>query len=553
MSSLATPSGWQTAWQSGNPVVRGFYANEAGDWHPGLRSPGSWKPLDPAEIAEWKGWLASHGVDAAQMGGVDALADASALAVITGQQAGAGLGPLYSLFKALAARRWADEVAAETGRPVVTLFWVASDDHDLEEVRRAVWQGSDGQLVEADLAAPDQVGDRSVWRQPLDRAATEALMAQLQASTPPTEFRPAVIEALQQAFAPGATFESQFVSLAVRWLLPLGIIPIVPRLGFMRRRALPILRRELLSHAETSALVRSQGDALRGLGGEPLLHRKGSEVNYFLDCDGIRAALSVGESGVIEARSPVDKSRILGRWAPAELMALAESEPERFSPNAILRPLVQDLALPTVAYVGGPGEILYHAQLGPLYGAFGVHRAALLPRPNLHLLDTKTLKAMGKLGLSVESLGTGADPTVGLEQAVDDPLLAAYQERVAGLQAHVAELKSFLAGAVPDQSVERSHEKLAGAVETGLSKLGERVTLAIAARDEDRHRSIAKVRGALFPHGQPQERVVGAIAPLLVNYGPGILAQLLEVLPLRSNGFAAVNLAELASQRKAAP
>ncbi|MBI1293079.1 bacillithiol biosynthesis cysteine-adding enzyme BshC [bacterium] len=550
MTAYPSPANWQKAWLAGDSIPQRFFRNQPFDWAAGVREVGAWTPLDDAAVEEWKALLIPHVADAGSLAPIDQLRCPDALVVVSGQQAGAGLGPLYSLFKALAAGRWAREVAAQTGRPTVALFWVASDDHDLEEVRRAAWLGGDGGLRESDLAADSADGSRSVWREKLDSAKVAAFLEEFEAGTPPTEFRPTVLELLRQAFIPGATFESQFVRLACRLLLPLGIVPIVPRLRFLRERAADLLALEIDHSAKTNANVMAQADALRAVGVEPLLHRRGNELNFFVDIDEIRAPISRREDGLLVARSPIDKGVELASWSEGELLTLLRSEPGRFSPNAILRPLVQDSALPTVAYVGGPGEILYHAQLAPLYAQFGVHRAALLPRPNLFLLDTKSTKALQKLGLSPESLSTGSDPTASLATA-SSPLLDKHDGQAAAVEAALAELKKFLAEEIPDQAVERSFEKLAGAATTGLERLRERVAASIASRDEERTRSAAKLRDVLFPKGTPQERILTPLAPLLVNYGPGIVARLYEEMPLRETEFVALSLAAISQPAEA--
>jgi bacillithiol biosynthesis cysteine-adding enzyme BshC len=542
MGSLASANDWQLAWQAGDPRVSAFYHGPCCQWEAGVRpaGAGAWVPLTDDDLAEWRALLPGRG----PLPELDALRDPETLVVITGQQAGAALGPLYVLYKAMAARRWADRVASVTGRRTVALFWVASDDHDLDEVRRAVWLTKEGELRRQDLATPGALGHRSVWREPIHSPAAEQLIADLAAGTTASEFQPVILRALEEAHRPGATFESAFLDLFCRWLLPLGIIPLVPRLGFIRRRAVPVLEREVDAFVETNRQVQQAGEAIRTLGPAPLLHRKGHELNFFVDVGEIRARLHAQPGGRMAAVGPGGES--VASWSAAELKQLLAEEPGRFSPNAILRPLVQDAALPTVAYVGGPGEILYHAQLGGLYERFGVHRAALLPRPRVLLLDARAERSAAKLGLTPEQL---SDPESLQAAATDQAALGEFAARTARLREEAAALSEWLGANARETGVQRSAEKLQQAIDGGLDRLSERVTQHLATRDADRARHVERLRSTVVPGGEPQERVISSLSPLLIQYGPDTLAAILTRLEIESSTLQVLPLSRLAANK----
>ena len=406
-SPLKSAMAWQEAWKTGREEVLSFHASAP--WEiPAARM--SNLPLLTAEdLGEWEGFLSSLGIGTPRKD-LDQLSHPGAMVVVTGQQAGALLGPLYVLFKALGARLWADEIARTSGRPCVPVFWVASDDHDLQEVATFSWQGEDDSLHAVNLADGQSRGERSVHREDIRPALIEPLLAKLEATSRETEFRPGILADIRAALE-AKNFEAQFLELFRRWLVPLGIVPIVPRLGFLRRKAIPLFQQEIERAGESSQIVLAEGKKLEAHGMTAPLHRAGNEINFFVDMGEIRCRV-LFENGTFKALSPHGK-KVLGQWNAAQLGELLTSEPERFSPNAILRPLVQDLALPSAAYIAGPTEFVYHGQIGPLYEHFGVGRPAVFPRPNAFLLEPRHSRAFSKLGLSPsELLKSGAQQVI---------------------------------------------------------------------------------------------------------------------------------------------
>lgn len=535
-----TASEWVQRYAAGDADVAGFYATRAFEPATARRNT---NPLSAEELAEWKGWLGERGM-AALGAEAEKLADPEALAVVTGQQAGAALGPLYVLYKAIGAKRHADAVAKATGRPCAAVFWIASDDHDVDEVSEAVWLDAQGAVQSRALARVDAPKNRSVFREEIDHAAAVQLAEEL------TQLGGGnwdAAEALRAALRPGATFEDQFAALFARWLAPLGIVPVVPRLGFLRRRALPILRRELAACAETNRIVRAAGERIGALGFEPPLHRKGDEVNFFAEVGGVRAKLAVrGEE--IAAFDPVSGAE-LARWTAAEIAALVEAGPGRFSPNAILRPLVQDAAFPTAAYVGGPGEVIYHAQLGGLYAAFDVPRPAVVPRPSVLLVEPRAEKALRKLGIehpdyagmTAESLDhaiAAAAPRVAGREAADNA--------IAGFELALHQLAHEVSAAVQDPAVAKSLEKLHAANETAIGKLRERIAFHFDSRDADRTRHRQRAMDALFPRGAPQERTLGVATLLGTMNGIAAIPQIAAAIDERRAGVQPIILSELA-------
>lgn len=541
---------WQEAWKSADARLTPFHRTVAWEWKP-VASARLDRPapgISATAAAEWKAWLAPYVEDQSLLSPIDELTGQGALAVVTGQQAGVALGPLYALYKALGAKHWAARIAADTGKPCVPVFWVASDDHDLREIEEATWLGTDGRKQALRFINPPNVYTQSAFRTPLPADSVKVLLERLEETTTNSEFRPGILEALNRSFQAGErTYESHFVSLLCQWLLPLGILPLVPRLGFVREAARPLIAREIALFAETNQIVKDAGERIRAIGLDPPLHRGGDELNFFVEVNGVRGKVT-HVADRFEVREPSEGKQLLATHSSAELLQLVEKEPGRFSPNAILRPLVQDAALPTVAYIAGPTELVYHGQIGGLYDGFQVTRPAVFPRPNVALLEGRVEKAAKKLGLPVTALAT--QDRAALEAAIiaaasGGEASSGFAAKVATLEHALRELEKHLQGMTQDTGVVKALERLSSSVATGTEKLKERVAFVLSTADADKAAARERVLEALFPGGDLQERSIGLLSPLLMQNGAVVIERLYNAIDYTAPGMQAIPMATL--------
>jgi len=387
-------------------------------------------------------------------------------------------------------------------------------------------------------------GGRPVYREAFGPDRAGAIIDAWLESTRETEFRPGVEEFLRrETRRPGATWESQFIATIVHWLGFTGIVPVAPRLGWVRRRSAAIMRMEIEAGGETSRILAGDGEALESSGAKHLtLHRRGNEANFFLHegdarlkvewRDGAAAALAAGEV-----------ARIL---EGTELLDLLVSDPGSFSPNAALRPLVQDAALPTVAYIGGPSEVLYHAQLRGLYDRFRVFRPAVIPRPSLLLVEPRGRRLAERLGIPMEELGS-IDPEAIQARAAEAGDAAGLRGDVARAcdeaEQALAAILDRLGSELPDTGVLKAAGKLREGLEKGREVLAKRLDEAILRRGGEAQQQAERLIGAIRPGGQPQERSIGWLAPLLTNYGPEAFERIAGRLDHRVPGMQVIDLA----------
>ncbi|MDK2971757.1 MAG: bacillithiol synthase [Candidatus Sumerlaeota bacterium] len=531
---------------------------EAASWYPctlqgvaghaSRRSEHAPAPLRTEEVEEWSAWLEAHAAPPAVLENAARLGRSGTLTVVTGQQAGLFGGPMYTLYKAAGAILWARELKEKLGTEVVPVFWVASDDHDFEEVATHAWLDGAGELRR--WTGRDEAGleGAPVAERRLSPEQIDAFIADFRASVPPGEFVDELTSALEELRAPNSLgWEAQFVRLLLRWLGGAGLVPVVPRLEWLRRRAAPIMQREIEHGTATSRALIDAGARLRDLGAESgVLHRNGDEANFFLRLDGVRLKV-VWENERLAARHP-STGETVRTFTREELAGLLADSPGVFSPNAALRPLVQDAVLPNVAYIGGPAELIYHAQIGPLYEAFEVFRPAVLPRPRALLLETRIARLLEKVGIGLdECLAGGPDQLRrdAARRADSSGLRERIQADIARAAEAIRQLEATITEATGDTGLRSAAEKLHQGFEKGSSTLAQRTDAFLERRHGDITAQADRIAAGIWPGGSPQERATGALSPLLRTGGPESPMRLLDLLDHHATVLQVIDAARL--------
>jgi len=452
------------------------------------------------------------------------LADSGTVAVVTGQQAGLFGGPLYTLLKAVTAIQLARRVEAEHGTPAVAIFWVDAEDHDWEEVRTAKVLDAELAVRQVALSPLDGAGHRPIASLVLD-GGVESTMAALQQALAPSEFTGEMLERLRRHYAPGRSMATAFAGWLDELLGQAGLVVYESADPAMKPLAADVFTRELGNPCRTAQLARETGALMRTLGHAPQVEPvEDSVALFYLDGDGRRSIRRRGKDFVIG-----DTTKPAG-----DLTAEAESHPERFSPNVLLRPLVQDRLFPTVCYVCGPSELAYQAQLGGVYREFGVEVPLLYPRVTATLLDSAAVRFLDRSDVPLEALHAQDESALnrllesqlppGIETALNETERQ-IAERATSLKAAVTPIDPTLVGAV-DTTVDRIRET--------LQTLHTKIIHATKRKDETLRRQFTRTRTLAFPGGHPQERVLN-LAFFVNRYGPVLCDRLIEQLPLETD------------------
>jgi bacillithiol synthase len=456
------------------------------------------------------------------------LADAQTVAVVTGQQAGLFGGPLFTLLKALTAIRLAERVREEQGVPAVAIFWIDSEDHDWDEVKSC--HVLDGELAMRPLSAgnPPAAHQGPVAGVTLDEAIS-ATLAELEAALPPTEFSPQILESLRRAYRPGAGMAEAFAQWIEQVLGSRGLIVYDASDPAAKPLAAKVFERELAHPGETSRLAKEAGAALEARGYHAqVTPQDGSVALFHLNSP----STSLGASGR-EVIRPEGGSFVVGeRSEPADaLLARVRTEPQRFSPNVLLRPLVQDTLFPTVCYVAGPNELAYLGQLGRVYEAFGIPMPLMQQRASATIVDSNAMRFLSKHDVAFESLR--AQDEAALNALLESQLPPSVEGSLHDALRAIEERMSVVAAEVPqiDPTLEGAARSTLTRMLDDLKKLHAKIIQAAKRKDDTLRRQYHHARAQVFPGGHPQEREIGFIY-FLNKYGPTLVDRLSDELPL---------------------
>ena len=450
------------------------------------------------------------------------LADKDAVAVITGQQAGLFGGALYTLLKAITAIQLARKVSAKHGIAAIPVFWVESEDHDWDEVRTAHVLDSDLHPRDVTLANLEGAGERPVAQLTLDEAIQTAL-DELQGQLAVTEFTDELMARLRKHYRPGQRMGQAFAAWIDDLLGRHGLVVFEASDPAAKPIVADIFRKELEQPCHTACLAKETGEKMRALGHAPQVEPSEDSVALFYLGNGGRQSIKRREGGGYTVGDETFEAAIL--------QAEAIAHPERFSPNVLLRPVIQDRLFPTICYVAGPSELAYQAQLGAIYEAFGVQVPLLYPRANATILDSAALRFLERWQLPLEVLH--AQGEIALNKLLESLLPAALESGLEGLVADVATrldgLKSVIAEV--DPTLTGATDTTRDRMQDMVKSLHAKIIHASKKKDETLRRQFMRTQALAFPHAEPQERVVDL--PFFVNrYGQAVVDRLLEGLPL---------------------
>ncbi|HET7565794.1 MAG TPA: bacillithiol biosynthesis BshC [Gemmatimonadaceae bacterium] len=425
-------------------------------------------------------------------------ADGAGIVITTGQQPGLFGGPIYTWSKALSALALADELEAMTGIPVAPVFWAATDDTDFAEAS-VTHVAVPGGVETLTLPAPTVEG-ASMRATPLGDVSTLLEELRLGAgSAASTE----VLELARASYSREQTVGSAYLRLLRALLEPLGIAVLDAAHPAVRGVSLPIVLRALQHGESIDAAVRTRSAELQDAGYTPqVAHVPGLTVVH----ETVRGT---------RRRVPLTAARALTTSAHGEL-----------GPNVLLRPVVERSILPTAAYVAGPGELAYFAQVSAVAEAIGAPTPLVVPRWSGLILEPHIERILQRRALAIDEL---RDPHAAETRLARAQLPAALRSVLEHWRANVDHSMRDLRRAVDDGGG-ASEPLLSSRVVEGverdmmrrLDRLERRAVASIKRRDHDLLRDIATARGALWPLGKPQERMLNLL-PMLARHGMRVL------------------------------
>ncbi len=468
-----------------------------------------------AELLEYQAIIGA--ADAACVN-VRLLADPTTPVITAGQQPGLLTGALYTPYKAITAINIAHNLSAELGRPVVPVFWLGTDDDDRAEVDHCGWRTHSGDITTVQYPSdPDSPGI-PVGDLPLG-AAGETVLAQLEPLLAGQPYAEEVREMLTATLRESADFGEWCARLLAQLFSGMGLVICDPRRPAMRRLAAEVLRREIAAPLATTRALAASVEQVHALGYHPALTKPAEICNFFL-LDGTRQRVTFAD----------ELFHCAGlSYTPAALLQLAEQAPEKLLPNAVLRPLVQEYIFGSTAFVAGPNELCYWAELSPVFAALDIPMPAVIARAGATLIRPNNARALRHWG--AEPL----DLLHKYEELRAAELRAAAPPESAQAFAHARELVDELgttlahaAGAV-DATLAQSALGMRQRLLNEVEKLEHKTLKAVDRRSSEVTAKLQQVRTALFPGNGLQERTLN-IFSVMALAGPGFPAILQRAL-----------------------
>jgi bacillithiol biosynthesis cysteine-adding enzyme BshC len=445
-----------------------------------------------------------------------------AAAVVTGQQVGLFGGPMFAIYKALTAVKLAEEATA-AGVDAVPVFWLATSDHDLAEVNHVSIPGPDG------LRRTLSTSSHGVAGAPVSdvRLGEEILPVVEEAASLLGDSE--ATQLLRESYRPGETLGSAFARLCARLFSSWGVILLDASDAELHRIAEPIYRSAVERAEELDAALLTRGQALESAGYHQQVKVTASSVLLFAMHEGGRTASHRRDGSNKVAEFVIGGEPGAQKLSSTDLLDRIASAPENFSPNVLLRPVVQDYLLPTLAYTGGAAEAAYFAQVGAVYEIILGRVTPIVPRFSATLVEPKVQRWLGHYGIAVSDAFQGLEA---LRQTLASRTLpAGLQEAFERANKSVEESFSGLKEALTklDPTLVEASQTGASKVKYQLDRLRERAMAAELRRSEVVSRHAGALSQALYPENALQERGVAGIY-FVARHGMELLRGLHETL-----------------------
>lgn len=455
---------------------------------------------------------------------IDLLAQSNSIAIVTGQQLGIFGGPLYTIYKTITAIKLSNhlkEIYPEYN--FIPIFWLEADDHDFDEARNFSVLDNENILLnlQYDDGLAEEINRGSIGHLKFNENLNKVFET-LSSSLRDTEYKASLIDFLKTIYYPGRTFLECFQELMINLFDEYGLVVFNPLDAEVKRILIPVFKKSITEYFEHSIELVQRSAEL-----EEVYHAqvKVKAINMFYLEENERLLIEPTDSGDYRLRGKRKK------FSKEEILNQIEMNPEKFSPNVLLRPICQDFLLPTGFYIGGPGEVSYFAQVNPLYNLFEIEEPFIYPRAGATIVEQGVNQVLQKLNLSLVDIFDEEEVLIkNLVNASSDlnldSLFTESKEELSKTFQKIAERITAI-----DKTLGELSEKSRQKVEQTIDYLKNKASEAEKRKYDTSIRQLKKVRNVLYPNGNIQEREINFI--YFVNkYGMDILKWMFNELAI---------------------
>lgn len=456
------------------------------------------------------------GVGESNRTGLQALAGEEAVTITTGQQLGFYGGPLFAVYKILSTIYLSDKLTRDTGRKVIPVFWLADEDHDYEEIAEVLLPRNK-KMERIRHAGSGNIG----------HAAGHIILGEsfrdfrrkVHEMLPQTDFKNELFDLLDSCYEPGKSIRTAFAQLVSSLFSHHGLIVAGSNHAGIKRHVSACIRQAISDRAEIQRLLEEQSGKIAKdyhqqvtITDSLLFWHDPKEGRVRLDC----------QDGIWERAPGI-------RFSTSGLVNLAEENPAAFSPNVFLRPVIQDTLLPNIAYVGGPAEVAYHAQMKPLYGHFGMNAPFLACRLTATLMEPSVGRYLKDLPFEFPDYAMRREDLESqyvrsLEDASVENRFSEWKSRVDQLTEEMLQKLD-----IRDPGLLKAASAATKEHCKSIERLENKWKKSIKQKEEVQIKRIGRIKDSLFPMDMLQERAVSFIY-YMNKYGTGIWTEMLESL-----------------------
>ena len=510
--------------------VQSFYRwnpYESGDWQAVISDRGKLsfprKPLSDILLRQNQHW----GAPPETLENIKRLADENTFCVVTGQQAGIMGGPLYTIYKMITAIKRCQFLQDLFPQfYFVPLFWLEVNDNDFKEINHIQYITKDNELCRLSVEEKSEEhlqpisyrkldGQISRWR---ESVATDFF---------DTEFKDAALDLFFQPYSVSETYGEAFARLCVSLFGRYGMVVLNPADPDVNTLAEPVYRKALEAPGEIRKTIDERNQRIREKGYPIQIQlRRDQTLLFYIDEQQRRVRIDLADEQHFSLNYPEESIPVSRK----EMLHTCEKTPWQFSPNVALRPLVQDFLLPTVAYVAGPSETAYFAQVEALYSLFNISMPIIFPRHRVTIVEGKIQRLVEKLNLDYETVlnsrGNFIEPYI--RGHTGNELFRAVEKSGEQIEQVLDRLETLVAR--EDPTLVNSVRKTRQNIEGSFRKLSGKITRSLEEKNRTLVNQLERVMLHLLPQHTYQERVLNLLY-FCIKYGVDFSDKLLSALP----------------------
>lgn len=477
---------------------------------------------------------ASYRASPETLANIDLLRRPDTVAVLTGQQTGIFTGPLFTIYKALSAIKMA-QCLHTRGTNAVAVFWMATEDHDLEEVSEAFVVDPSGRVSSVRSSFSDADTSEPVGAVRFDDTIG-ALSKQLFELLPETEFTSEIHSLVLDHWREGGDFGNAFGSTITALLGKFGVIVVDPRDDELKRLAAPIYADAVDRSGEIVNALTLRSKELEAAGYQPqvLIEDDYFPLFYHTD-DGRRLSLRRTSGGLLKIKGERTE------FSLDDLRQMLLSDPSRFSPGVMLRPVVQDYLFPTLCYFGGGAEVAYFAQISEVYRVLERPVTPIFHRQSFTVVEARHARTLERLGLEFVDLFRGEPallPAI-VDKFIDPESAKIFDEAARRINDELDRIEDLTAKL--DATIAANLATRRRKIAYHISALRTKYRRRSAEKDEEIGRRLNAAFDQLVPGGQLQERTINVFS-FLDRLGPAFVDTLLAAVDLDDKGHRVIYL-----------